>query len=237
MRDVLVSKKPISKTPVVSLRYLQKLPKGCIPLRDAQAVVESPFWEYLYSRGLSDAEIRGMETHCIPLTRCQLMGDDGSYRGDLGRRVVWPVREPTTKKLVSWISRTIKSNYTRSDKYLNCPDSDLSKVVWPPTPPTNGVAVVVEGLIDAVALRRAGWFAYASFGKKISTEQFRTLKSWGVTELVIFFDKKDAKKEMLKTAEEAKMYFSKVLFRISLKFQRIWTQVIVLLIILVELIS
>lgn len=210
LRDALKNQKPTREVPSVSLRYVQALPKGCILLRDANSSVESPFWDYLHSRGLSDAEIRGMETHCIPLSRCELTGRDGSYKGDLGRRVVWPVREPTTKKLVSWISRTIVSNYTRSDKYLNCPDSDLSKVVWPPTPPKNGVAVLVEGMLDAVALRRAGWFAYASFGKKVSIEQFRTLRAWGVSELVIFFDKKDAKKEILKTAEEAKMYFSKV---------------------------
>jgi hypothetical protein len=53
--------------------------------------------------------------------------------------------------------------------------------------------------------------AYATLGKKISYDQIALLKSWNITSVVLFWDKKDAKREMLSAIESLKLHFDEIL--------------------------
>jgi len=128
-------------------------------------------------------------------------------RGDIGRRILFPVYGGD-HDLVSWLARAIDD---RVPKYFNAPDSEASRTLWPYVPPRGKQGIIVEGLVDSLALRRHGFASYATLGKKISYDQIELLKRWGVTSVVLFWDKKDAKKEMLKAIETLKLHFDEVL--------------------------
>lgn len=186
---------------------LVSMPTGALRLKPGQG---QEFWDYLmYGRGLTEAEIMQANTHYVPAESLVVYNSNGRKVGDIGKRFLWPIYGGDND-LVSWIARTIAPNYSFGDKYLNCPDADQSKTFWPYVPPREKEVVLVEGVLDAMALRRAGFNAYACFGKHVSPTQIKLLQLWGVTSVVVFFDKKDAKKEITRSAETLKNCFSEV---------------------------
>lgn len=169
-------------------------------------IEDTPGWDYLIKRGMTPEEI----TNCnIRFTDRDLyITHNGKITGNMKNRVTFPVYGPPG--LVSWQGRHIDSSHIK-DKYFSCPGSDLSKTLWPFVPPHDKTAIIVEGTFDALAVRRiARSSSYATFGKKISREQIALLKTWGVEELVVFFDKKDALPQIKNTVRECKNHFAKV---------------------------
>lgn len=172
-----------------------ELPKNTFLLRPLLGKVADPFVEYLLTRGLTLDEIHAMQTHICPVPGTPLY-----------RRVLWPVYGGA-KQLVSWNARTIDADTPKHKKYYVCPDSDINKTLWPYLLPQTKRVVLVEGILDCMAVRRFYNDCYATFGKKLSAAQRDLLKTWGVEEVVLLWDKRDAKKEIMKTVEELKLGF------------------------------
>lgn len=198
--DDLFKELPEEYTDLEELKYLAGLPEKIFPLTVKEGSA-TKYYEYLFERGLTDTEIRVMDTYYCPIST--KVG-----KSDLQGRVLWPIYGKN-KQLVSWIARTIKSPYPRPDKYVNAPKSDLSKILWPYLPPNTQDVVIVEGLLDCVATRRAGVYTYATFGKSISRHQVRLLKDWGVENITILYDE-DAKSAIKSTASKLSTVFSSV---------------------------
>jgi DNA primase len=199
-----------AERPTPTIRTLGSLPNGCLRLTEPEDSESKEFWRYLEERGLSKGEITAGHIHYVPRRSLLLYDDAGKLRGDIGRRVVFPVYGGE-HRLVSWQARIIDKNYKGHDKYLSCPGSDLSKTLWPYVKPYGDTAVLVEGILDCYATRRVPQTsAYATFSKKISDAQIALLKSWGVKNIIVFWDKRDAKKEIISAVEDLKMHFNKV---------------------------
>lgn len=190
--------------PTSSVRYLPGLPAVCLPVEPKDG---DPFWDYLKRRGFTVEDLAKTNVHCVYDQYAPIHNTHGEYKGNIGRRIVFPIYH--NRKLCGWIARAINSD--GSMKYLNSPDTDLSKTFWPFVPPQGNHVVLVEGIIDALAVSRVpGVSAYACFGKKLSKDQIHVLKSWGVKKLTLWFDKKDALQQMMAIVEDLKMYFEDV---------------------------
>lgn len=195
------------EAPVAGIRTIHSLPLGVKKLAPGAS---QRHWDYLLSRGLTTEEIQDYQTYYVPQKSLEIKGRDGKYRGNIGDRVLWPIYGGA-HDLVAWQARTIDPNYRRGDKYIGCPDSDMSKTLWPYVPPYGDTAVLVEGTLDAIAVRRLNkTSSYCLFGKSVSREQMQLLKAWGVKNVILFLDKKDAKREIEKAAEELQMFVNKV---------------------------
>jgi DNA primase len=191
------------------IKTIAGLPPGSLLLM-ARTEVSAPFWDYLIDRGLTEREIRAVRFHYIPAASCVIYDSRNKRRGDVGRRVVVPIYGGDNQ-LVSWQCRVVDPTYAGHDKYLTAPESELAKTLWPYVPPYGTHAVLVEGVLDALAVRRIpNVSAYATFTKKISLEQILRLKAWGVSEVTIFWDKRDAKREIIRAVPELHMHFRKV---------------------------
>lgn len=179
--------------PAHDIRVISGLPANCKKLED----MTSPYAMYLLNRGLTWAEIQQMQTYFC---------DDASSA--LYQRVVWPVygRE---KDLVSWASRTIDPEYKGKMKYLNCPDTDISKTLWPFVSPRGTMVILCEGILDCMAVRRLGLDAYCTFGKKLSEAQRKLLLHWNVLEAVLLWDP-DAKKDIVQAVKEHRSFFKRM---------------------------
>ncbi len=176
----------------VALRVVS-LPKNTHSIFVGNTVREmgQPYLDYLVSRGFTPLEVKQASTlFCV-----KSPPDD---EDDVSKRVVWPVYSGDGV-LVSWVSRDITDKHYL--KYKNAKNSDISKALWPNVSPKTTSAVIVEGIPDCMALRRLGYDAYCTFGKKISEAQVELLQAWGITEVILFWDKKDAKKQMQLAAE------------------------------------
>lgn len=189
------------------LRTLNTMPYGSMPMTDPLEAEQLRFWQYLRARGFTDGEIRDTKAHCVPKEELKLYDRERRLRGDIGNRILFPVYGGD-HKLISWLGRSIDGSLP---KYFNAPDSEASRTLWPFVPCRGNRAFVVEGLIDALAVRRHGLSSYATLGKKISYDQIALLKAWNVTSVVLFWDKKDAKRDMLKAVETLKLHFDEVL--------------------------
>lgn len=190
-----------------TIKTIESLPAACKPL---QFPTEGKGWEYMLGRGYTVDEVLDYKVHYVGKGDSPIFDDKGRRRGNLEERVIFPVYGGDYD-LVGWQARVIDPNYEFNDKYMACPDSDIAKTLYPYVEPKNTHAVLVEGVLDAVACRRVeDCNAYACFGKSVKEEQMQLLKSWGVTDVTLFFDKKDAFKEMKKSVEKLKMYFDKV---------------------------
>lgn len=190
------------------IRTISSLPLGTF-LIDEEDDDAQPYIAYLLGRGFTLEDIHNTQAH-YTLAFTKIRRDNGNTV-KIGNRVLWPIYGGNAE-LVSWLTRqVVDTPGKKSIKYINCPDSDMAKTVWPyvPLPPNRHDAVVCEGLIDSLSIRRAGYYSYAAFGKKLSEEQLQLLIGWGVTSITLFFDK-DATREVIKLAEEIKMRFSKV---------------------------
>ena len=186
-----------------TIKTIKSLPEHMQPLLDPTDSIERPFWEYLNRRGLTDADVRAMKIHYAAKRNLPLRVNS-KYRGNLGGRFLIPVYGGDNE-LVSWVARTI---YAEEPKYLNAPESDISKTFWPFIPSQTPRVVLVEGIFDALAVHNLGMSTYAVFGKKLSTMQIAQLKSWDVKEVVLFWDKRDALPEMKRALTTLKMHFN-----------------------------
>jgi len=196
-------------TVIAGIKTISKLPDGLEPLTrcDEQS---SRFWNYLKERGLTDREILAICVHYTKENSLPVLDSNGKRRGDLANRIVIPVYGGS-HELVSWQARHIDKDYNQGDKYLSCPESELNKTLWPYVKPYTSHAVLVEGIFDCLAVRRIPEVsAYATFTKKISIHQMLRLKAWGVEEITLFWDRRDAKKEMLRAIPDLHMHFRKV---------------------------
>jgi DNA primase len=175
------------------------------------------FLRYLTEeRGLTEREVVAMQTHYIPDKSVPVYDESFSppkFKGDIGQRVLWPIYGGDGD-LVSWQAREIPGVFLgdpdreESDqKYYFCPDSDAAKTFWPYVPPHDDHVVLVEGILDCMAVRRLGapWSGYACFTKHLSEDQIKVLKRWGVKKVTLFWDKRDAKKAMIRAAEHLVM--------------------------------
>lgn len=182
------------------------MPLSAKPLTDRNDPDQSRFWDYLLERGFKEREVLATKAHYVAKERLPIYDSNGKRRGNIGQRVLFPVYGGNNE-LVSWLGRSTNG---AEPKYFNAPESEASRTLWPFVPLMGHQAVVVEGLIDALAVRRQGFAAYATLGKKISTDQIELLKLWHVTSVVLFWDKKDAKKDMLRAIETLKLHFKTI---------------------------
>lgn len=191
---------------IPAIRVLPHLPSSAKPMTSPEVVEEKPFWDYLINRGFEPSEVLAVQAHYIAAEDVPIFDSRNTRRGNIGRRVVFPVYGGNND-LVSWLSRSTDG---REPKYLNAPETEMARTVWPYVPTSKTQAVLVEGLIDALAVRRTGRAAYATFGKKISIDQINLLKGWGITSIVLFYDV-DAKRDMRNIANQLKIHFNKVM--------------------------
>lgn len=191
------------------IKTISRLPKDALLLSERNEQ-SAKFWDYLISRGITEQEIKAVRFHYVPKDSSVLYDSKRKRRGDIGNRVIVPIYGGDNE-LVSWQARVIDPNYPGHDKYLAAPDSELAKTLWPYVRPVGARAILVEGVLDSLACRRvAGISSYATFSKKISLEQMLRLKAWGVEEVVVFWDKKDAKNEIIRAIPELQMHFKRV---------------------------
>lgn len=189
------------------IRSIEALPLEALKIKMIEG---NDYWEYLESRGFTEKDILATNVHYVPQRSCPVHTEQGIYKGDIGRRILFPVYGPDAV-LVGWQGRTIKSG-SSDVKYLNCPDSDISSTLWPFSTPYGNTAILVEGIIDSLSVRRLPkTSAYATFTKRISPNQIQILKGWGITRVVLWYDTKDALGEMVSAAEKLKMHFEDVL--------------------------
>ena len=120
-------------------------------------------------------------------------------------RVLWPIYGGNNQ-LVSWIARTYDPK-VKERKYINCPKSELAKTLWPYIPPRTHEVVLVEGILDCLAVRRLGFDCYATFGKHTSREQRDLLLKWEIQEITLCYDK-DAKGDMLSLIKDLRLNFA-----------------------------
>lgn len=180
------------------LREIQ-IPQGVFPLSNPKDPMEAAYWNYLLGRGLTASEIQKAGTHYAPLPSSEIYG-----------RVLWLVYGGN-KQLVSWVSRAVLPG-AKGEKYLNCPDSDIKQTFWPFVKPKGHKVILVEGIMDCLAVRRLfpSVSSYATLSKSLTEGQMDLLSKWDVSSVLLFWDKKDAKKEILKTVEDLKIRFPEV---------------------------
>lgn len=186
--------------------YLDNMPDVAAPILGCNTT-HHPFLDYLEGRGLTTAEIAWMHTHVVVDKSHEVFGHNGKRKGDIGRRVLWPIYGGDNK-LVSWQARAFEND--DDVKYFNAPDTDISATLWPYVPPRPGTTVILsEGTLDTVALRRLPkeYAAYACFSKHISKDQIKLLEEWGVTDVILFWDY-EAKKEMRSAVKELRTHFT-----------------------------
>lgn len=192
-----------------SIRTLSGLPQGLKPLTE-RTVTSAKEWDYLTNRGITPDEIRAMRIHYTDEAVLPVYDDNHKRRGDLANRVVIPIYGGA-HELVSWQARSVNPDCPKEERYLTAPESDLGKTLWPFVKPHGKHAILVEGIFDCLSVRRIpGVSAYATFTKKISLDQILKLRAWGVDEITLFWDKRDAKPEMIRAIPELHMNFSKV---------------------------
>ena len=195
----------VEESHIPAIKSIPHMPSSSKPLTSPDVEEEKPFWDYLLSRGFEPAEVLAVQTHYIAAEDVPIFDSVGKRRGNIGRRVLFPVYGGD-HELVSWLSRAIDDRFP---KYLNAPETEMARTVWPYSPTSKKRIVLVEGLIDSLAVRRLGHAAYATFGKKLSTDQIKLLKGWDVQEIVLFYDV-DAKRDMRNISEQLKIHFTKV---------------------------
>jgi DNA primase len=152
-------------------------------------------WQYAKKRGITETMIRDA-------------GALGLYEDPLyGTRLLFPIYSGDAK-LSSWQARDITGK--SKAKYVSAPKSKLAEVVWPNVS-TVKTAVLVEGIIDALSIRRStAYSSYATFGKHISAKQCVALSLLGAERVILWYDKRDAKADMIKAVRLLKDYVDAV---------------------------
>lgn len=190
-----------------TIKSIDGMPEDAVPFTE-QNTEASPYFAYLFNRGFNFQDIIDCGMYYVPKPISFVYKGDKKV-GNIGNRVLWPVYGGNNN-LVSWLARSIKSDLPKYvPKYINAPGTELSKTVWPFAPPLNKDIVLVEGIIDSFALRKAGYYSYATFGKKISEEQISLFKYWEVESITVFLDH-NAKKEIIKAVEDLRLIFDNI---------------------------
>lgn len=167
------------------------------------------WWQYLIDRGITPAEIKSMGMYYTPDRDFPVYDCNGKIRGDLAKRIVIPIYGGD-HQLVSWQGRSVDPACPKAERYLSAPESDLAKTLWPYVKPYGKHVALVEGVFDCLAVRRIPQVsAYATFSKKVSLDQILRLRAWGVEEITLFWDKRDALPEMVRAVPELHMNFQK----------------------------
>lgn len=199
---------------LASLKGIDHLPEEAYPLTSPEERRENKFWDYLLNtRGMTQQEVLASKIHYVYASKVPIFKLDGlgekKYVGDIGKRILFPVYGPGGI-LVSWLSRPIRADFN-GPKYVNCPNSETHRTLWPMVEPYTDIAIITEGIIDAMAVRRLGspFSSYCSFGKSLSFEQMKILKDMGVKTVILFWDPEE-RRAMSKTVEELKMQFDEV---------------------------
>jgi DNA primase len=172
------------------------VPKEALPLTSEAG----PYWDYMVDRGLTEREItRLLKASYIPDESLVLKDSKGMRKGDIGQRILWPLYT-LESRLCSWQAR---STTNEDPKYLNAPETDISSTLWPFVPPYTDTVILVEGVLDCVAMRRLDkpHAAYATLSKHISAAQIEVLKMWGVKRITLLWDRRDAIKEMARAVD------------------------------------
>ena len=165
------------------------------------AVENEEALSYCRARGLSKKDVEILKIRFSPDSSTKLLDNHGEVIADLGKRIIFPIYHEG--KLVSWLARDVTNKSFL--KYLNAPGTLLKNLVWPMLESES--TVLVEGLIDSYALRKININSHATFGKSLTNNQITILKSLGIKKICMFWDAKDAKKEMIKIAESLSDYF------------------------------
>jgi len=190
----------------LGIKAIDSLPEYAVRLLQADEMTnkgaEAAF-AYLDARGVTGGEVEDMQVHYIPAGNFPLKVE-GKFYGNMQNRILWPVYGGN-QQLISWIARTIDPK-TVDRKYINCPKSELAKTLWPYVPPRTPEVVLVEGILDCLAVRRLGFDCYATFGKHLSVSQRELLQEWEVTELTLCYDR-DAKRDTLSLISDLKLHF------------------------------
>lgn len=213
LHHVFTGAKPEEEEAAIDIRVIAGLPPEARKLTD-QDPGAVPFWRYLLEeRGLTASEIVAMQSHYIAEKSLPVYDENGKFKGDIGHRILWPIYGGDGD-LVSWQAREVPGSFLgdpdrkeSNQKYYFSPSSDTAKTVWPFVPPYDDHVVLVEGILDCMAVRRLGkpWSAYSCFTKHLSEEQIKVLKKWGVKKVTLFWDKRDAKQAMIRAAEHLVM--------------------------------
>ena len=194
---------------ISDIKTIPHLPNGLKRLEE-RTDESAPFWDYLIGRGITPEEIRAIQVYYTPEESLPVYDSKGKKRGDLANRVIVPIYGGN-HDLVSWQGRDITIKAKGDMKYLMAPESEVHRTLSPYVRPFDKHAVLVEGVYDCLAVRRIpGVSAYATFTKKVNLDQMLRLKTWGVEEVTLFWDKRDAKPDMIKAVPELLMHFKKV---------------------------
>ena len=155
------------------------------------------YYDYLLNdRKFTEVEIQQTQAHYCTHTPFGEL--------DISHRVLWLVYGGDGQ-LVSYVARDITGSHPQ--KYINAKHSDLNKVLWPNIKPKTKTVILVEGIIDCIALRRLYTDVYCTFGKHLGDDQIKILKSYDIDSVVFLWDKKDAKPQMKHMAEKLKTRF------------------------------
>lgn len=142
---------------------------------------------YARSRGLSfdEAEALSLRVAGDPTA----IGKKLSYFG----RLVFPFFNPENGRLRSFQARDV-FGYAKQ-KYLGPKAPPAGTIIFYAPKAYTAAAcrllrrpVLVEGVLDAVAVNRAGFPAVAVCGKRLSPEQFTELEAFGMREAFVMFD-------------------------------------------------
>jgi len=160
--------------------------------RDIVFETGDPVWEYAQSRGLTEELLN-------------LVKAKGVYGAS--PRLLFPVYAGNGI-LASWQARDVTGK--SAAKYTSAPNSKLAELVWPNVG-NKGEVVLVEGILDALAIRNAtSWSSYATFGKHISERQCALLYELGARSVTLWYDKRDAHKDMMKAVKMLNDHMDKV---------------------------
>jgi DNA primase len=177
------------------LKALDSLPVGCFPYSENQ---DHPVFSYLLDRGFTEQELLGLNVHGT--SNRNLFIESKGKKLNLKDRVIFPIYDPWTRELVTYLARATFPCGDYIPKYINAPGTELATVVAPAAFKAGADVVICEGYIDALAVRRTGLQAYCTFGKKISERQVDIILSFKPNTVTIFFDQ-DAENEAEKAAK------------------------------------
>jgi hypothetical protein len=161
-----------------------------LPLEEPEKI-ELPgslsFTSYTGASVLAYAQQRGLTQSDVTQCRLRVAGRLKSHRGPW---LVFPVFHEG--RAVAYQGRNI---HNRPPKYASA--GSISQYLWPEDNLCNQSSqlILVEGPFDALGLRRLGYTAVCSFGKKLSERQEQQLREWSPKELVFMWDA-DARSEV-----------------------------------------
>ncbi|MER3535981.1 MAG: DNA primase [Thermus sp.] len=166
-------------------------------------------WEetiHRFGLGYAPASFEGLTAHLrkqgIPLEegiRAGVLAEkEGRVFDRFRNRITFPIKD-ALGRVVAFSGRTLEAS-SLEPKYLNSPETALFRkrevlFAYPEARPRlrEGRAILVEGLLDAIALHQLGFQeSVAVLGSSLSEEQALLLKKQGVQEIYLAFDRDEA---------------------------------------------